>query len=132
MSHINAASLNELSGAIKESDARPTGVEFKVKKEYNFRVCCNNSNYLTLYPKIAQYSPYYLFFNVCFTFKGSNYCILFAITAAGDAPCDGPKMSPRTSSIVQVIFFLSFGISKGIQSFQNTFRNILLSNVLII
>ena len=31
--------------------------------------------------------------------------ILFAITAAGVAPCGGPKKSPRTSSIVQIIFF---------------------------
>ena len=29
---------------------------------------------------------------------------LFAITAAGVVPCDGPKKYPRTSSIVQVIF----------------------------
>ena len=38
---------------------------------------------------------------------------LFAITAAGFAPCGGPKKSPRTPSIVQIIFsFWSFEISE--------------------
>ena len=41
--------------------------------------------------------------------------ILFAITAAGVVPCDGPKTSPRTSSIVQIIYsFWSFEIREGI------------------
>ena len=40
---------------------------------------------------------------------------LFPITAAGFAPCGGPKKSPRTLSIVQIIFsFWSFEISEGI------------------
>ena len=39
--------------------------------------------------------------------KGSNFYILFTITAAGVVPCGGPKNSPRTSSIVQIILFLS-------------------------
>ena len=39
--------------------------------------------------------------------EGSNFYILFAITAAGVVPCGGPKKSPRTSSIVQIISFIS-------------------------
>ena len=47
--------------------------------------------------------------------KGSQFLILFAITAAGVVPCGGPKKSPRTSSIVQVIFsFWSFEISEDV------------------
>ena len=54
--------------------------------------------------------------------KGSNLYILFAITAAGVAPCGGPKKSPRTSSIVQIIVFTrSLEISKGIQIAQNNY-----------
>ena len=41
--------------------------------------------------------------------------ILFAITAAGDVPCGGPKKSPSTSSIVQIIVSVwSFEISGDI------------------
>ena len=67
----------------------------------------------------------------CFvTTKPTIFYILFAITAAGVVPCGVPKKSPRTSSIVQIIFlFRSFEISEDIQCVQNTFRNILLSNV---
>ena len=66
--------------------------------------------------EIAQYSPYFLPLNVFTASKGSNFYILFAITAAGVVPCGGPKKSPRTSSIVQIIFsFRSFEISKAIQ-----------------
>ena len=72
-------------------------------------------------PEIAQYSPFFLPLNVFTASKGSNFYILFAITAAGGVPCGGPKKSPRTSSIVQIIFsFRSFEISKAIQSVQNT------------
>ena len=47
--------------------------------------------------------------------KGSQFYLLFVITAAGVVPCGGRKKSPRTSSIVQIIFsFWSFEISKGI------------------
>ena len=43
------------------------------------------------------------------------YKFLFAITAACDVPCGGPKKSHPTSSIVQVIFsFWSFEISEDI------------------
>ena len=53
--------------------------------------------------------------------KMVSFYILFAITAAGDVPCGGPKRSPRTSSIVQIIYlFRSFEISKDIKGVQNT------------
>ena len=72
-------------------------------------------------PEIVQYSPYYLPLNVLTACKGSNLCILFAITAVGVVPCGGPKKSPHTSSIVQIIFlFRSFEISQDVQSVQNT------------
>ena len=46
-------------------------------------------------------------------------------------PCGGTKKSPHTSSIVQTIF--SFGPLRSIKIFKTlTFRNILLSNVLIV
>ena len=32
--------------------------------------------------------------------KGSNFYILFAITAAGVVPCGGPKKSPCTLNII--------------------------------
>ena len=85
-------------------------------------------------PEIAQYSPYYLPLNVFTASKGSNLYILFSITAAGVVPCGGRKKSPRTSSIVQIIFY--FGPLRSVQIFRVfktlTFRNILLSNFLII
>ena len=59
--------------------------------------------------------------NVSTATKGSNFYILFAITAAGVVPCGGPKKSPRTSIIVQnsaYYLFLSFEISKNIQSIK--------------
>ena len=58
------------------------------------------------YPKLrnlAQLPPFERFT----ASKGSNFYILFTITAAGVVPCGGPKKSPRTSSIVQIILFLS-------------------------
>ena len=73
--------------------------------------------------RITQSSTYFLPLNVFTASKGSNICILFAITAAGAVPCGGPKKSPRTSSIVHIIHvfsFRSFEISKDIQSVQNT------------
>ena len=86
-------------------------------------------------PEIAQYSPYYLPLNVFTASKGSNLYILFAIvTAAGVVPCGGRKKSPRTSSIVQIMFYFgplgSVGIFRVFKTL--TFRNILLSNFLII
>ena len=42
-------------------------------------------------PEIAQYGPNYLPLNVFTASKGSNFYILFAITAAGVVPCGGPK-----------------------------------------
>ena len=85
-------------------------------------------------PEIAQYSPYYLPLNVFTAAKGSNLYILFAITAAGVVPCGGRKKSPSTSSIVQIIFY--FGPLRSVKIFRVfktlTFRNILLSNFLII
>ena len=71
-------------------------------------------------PEIAQYGPFYNSLNIFTASKGSNFYILFAITAAGVVPCGGPKKYPRTSSIVQVILcFRSFEISKNIQSIKN-------------
>ena len=56
------------------------------------------------YPKLYNMA-HRLSLNVFTASKGSNNYILFAITAAGDVPCGGPKKTPRTSSIVQIIFF---------------------------
>ena len=42
---------------------------------------------------------------VFIAFKGTNFCSLFATTAAGVVPCGGPKKSPRTSFIMQNIFY---------------------------
>ena len=47
-------------------------------------------------------------FSVFIAFKGTNFYILFAITADGVVPCGGPKKSPRISSIVQIIFYVWF------------------------
>ena len=50
-----------------------------------------------------------------FTALNGSVLFLFAITAAGVAPCGGSKNSSRTSSIVKIIFsFRSFEISEGI------------------
>ena len=65
---------------------------------------CKGSLTKVHYPKLYN-KAHLLSLNVFTAFKGSNNHILFAITAAGDVPCGGPKKSPRTSSIVQIIFF---------------------------
>ena len=44
--------------------------------------------------EIAQYGPYYLPLNVFTDSKGSNFYVLFAITAAGVVPCGGLKITP--------------------------------------
>ena len=54
--------------------------------------------------------------------RGSNFYILFAITAVCDVPCGGLEKPPRTFFIVQIIF-RSFEISENVQSIENcTFR----------
>ena len=69
----------------------------------------------------VHYPKFYIRLNVLTASKGSNFYILFAITAAGVVPCGGRKEPPRTSFIVQIIFlFRSFEISQDIQSVQNT------------
>ena len=68
--------------------------------------------------------------NIFTALKGFMFTFLFAITAAGVVPCEGPKMFRRTSSIVQIVFyFWSFEISEeilgnqkiiiGLDSFSN-------------
>ena len=66
------------------------------------------------YPKLCNMT-YALSLSVSIAFKGTNFYILFAVTAAGVVPCSDPKMSPRTSSIVQIIYyFWSFEINGNI------------------
>ena len=55
------------------------------------------------YPKLCN-MIHALSLSVFNAFKGTNFYILFAITAGGVVPCGGPKKFPRTSSIVQIIF----------------------------
>ena len=43
--------------------------------------------------------------NVFSALKGTNFYILFVVTAAGVVLCGSPKSPVRTSSIVQFIFF---------------------------
>ena len=85
-------------------------------------------------PEIAQYYPFYLPLNVFTASKGSNFYILFAVTAAGVVPCGDPKISPRTSPIMPIIFYFGpLGSVKIFRVFKTlTFRNILIRNVLII
>ena len=74
------------------------------------------------YPKIAQYSPYYLSLNVLLLPKDQTFIFyLLLLLFAGVVPCGGPRKSPCTPSIVQIMFlFRSFEINKDIQSVQNT------------
>ena len=63
------------------------------------------------YPKIRNLTQA-LSLSGFIAFKGTNFYILFAITAAGVVPCGGPKRYQRTSPIVQILFyFWSFEIS---------------------
>ena len=60
--------------------------------------------------------------SIFIAFKGTNFHILFAFTAAGVVPGGGPKKSPRTSSMVQIIFyFWSFDINGNILRIQKLF-----------
>ena len=66
------------------------------------------------YPKWRNMT-HALSLSVFIAFKGTNFHILFVITAAGVVPCGGPKMSPRTSPIVHIIvYFWSFVINRNI------------------
>ena len=53
-------------------------------------------------PKL-RYMAHDLSLSVFIAFRGTNFYILFAITAAGVVQCGGPKTSSRTSSIVQIV-----------------------------
>ena len=67
------------------------------------------------YPKFRYMTPT-LSLSVSIAFKGANFYILFAITAACVVPCGDPKTSPRTSSIVHIIYhFWSFEINGNTQ-----------------
>ena len=55
--------------------------------------------------------------NVFPALKGTLFNFLFAITAAGVVPCDGPKKSPHTSSIVQILFSFWFFEISGVRAF---------------
>ena len=56
-----------------------------------------------------------LFLNVSSALKGTNFYILFVVTAAGVLLGGSPKKQPRTSSIVQFIF--SFGPLRSAEIF---------------
>ena len=81
-------------------------------KQSNFTPCSKHdqNRIWSLYDNMTQA----LSLGVFIAFKGTHFCIVFAVTAAGVVPCGGPKSS-RTSSIVQIIFhFWSFEISWNI------------------
>ena len=44
--------------------------------------------------EIVQYGPYFITLNIFTASKGSNFYILFAITAAGVVSCGGPNSLP--------------------------------------
>ena len=54
-------------------------------------------------PEVARCGPCCLPVGVFTASKGSNFYILFVITAAVLVPCGGTKMSSCTSPIVQII-----------------------------
>ena len=75
-----------------------------------------------LYPKMCN-RPILPSFESFTASKGSNFYILFAITAADVLPCGGPKITCISSTGRLNHFFRSFENSKSNQSFTKEIRS---------